>query len=313
MSKNPRKLIGESVLLLVTLIWGATFVIVKESLNDISSMLFLASRFSIAALFVLPFFISKKRDLKWTAVKGGFILGIFLFAGFAAQTVGLQYTTATKSGFITGSSVVMIPVLQTIIEKRKPTMGTTLGVILVFIGILFLSSGGNSIFTFLSELGSSFNFGDFMTLICALFFALYIVYLDIISTKYDFWTLVFVQIIVTALASFFFSFLFSAANIEPMRIVYSEYLLFGLLYTALLATLVTTILQTRYQREVTPTKAGIIFAFEPIFAAVFAFFLLNEKISNFGLIGSLMIFLGLVISETYESWVKNYAVKSKES
>jgi len=301
MLKNLRtKYLGESALLIVTLFWGATFVIVKESLGDISSMLFIAFRFTIAGILFTPFIIKKHIKFTLSAVISGGLLGLLLFGGFATQTVGLKYTLATKSGFITGSSVVMIPIFQTIIEKRLPTKGAILGTAFVLVGILFLSSGGNSIFTFLETLGNNFNFGDFLTLICAVFFALYVVYLDIISKKYDFWLLIFMQIAVTGILSFVAAFLFGISNIEPLKVNFSNNLIFGLLYTSIFATLITTALQTKYQQLISPTKAGIIFSFEPLFAALLAFFVINEKISTLGFFGGLLIFIGLLTSELFD-------------
>jgi drug/metabolite transporter (DMT)-like permease len=306
MQKPSKHFIGASALLLVTLLWGATFVIVKESLNSASPMIFIASRFTIASVLFLPFVIYKKVKFNSAAVKTGIILGVLLFMGFATQTVGLKYTTATKSGFITGSAVVMIPILQTIIHRKPPTKASIIGVVLVTIGILFLSSGGNSIFTFLSELGGSFNFGDFLTFLCAFFFAAYIIYLESNSAEHDFMNLLSVQLIVTALLGFSAALIFSSTGIEEARIEFTPYLIFGLIYTSVFATLITTALHTKYQKDVSPTKTGIIFSLEPIFAAVFAYFLLNEIITNFGFIGSVLIIAGLLISEVSDSFKRKH-------
>ncbi|MBU1097340.1 MAG: DMT family transporter [Bacteroidetes bacterium] len=297
------KYFGEAVMLLVTLLWGATFVIVKESLHDVSSMLFIAIRFSIAAFLLIPILLKIKKKITRESLFAGLVIGVLLFAGFATQTVGLKFTTATKSGFLTGTAVVMVPLFQIIIEKRKPSVGSVIGVVIVFIGILMLSSGGNSIFSVFSELGGNFNLGDFLTLICALFFALYIIYVDYFTKKHDHWILILSQVYVTSLLAFLFAFSVSAADIEPIRLELSNYLLFGIFYTSVFATLITTVLQTKYQKLITPTKASIIFSFEPVFAAVFAFFLLNEKITNLGLIGAVLIFAGLIISEVLDNFL----------
>ena len=136
MPLNNSKYKSEIILIFVTVLWGATFVIVKEALHEISPMLFIAVRFIITALFLLPFVIRKNFDLK--SIYPGIILGVLLFAGFATQTVGLKFTSATKSGFLTGTSVIMIPLLQILIEKRPPTKGVVLGTIIVMLGILVL-------------------------------------------------------------------------------------------------------------------------------------------------------------------------------
>jgi drug/metabolite transporter (DMT)-like permease len=274
-------------------------------------MVFILLRFSLAALIFIPWKWREIFPLKKEHVIPGVILGAILFFSFAAQTFGLKFTSATKSGFITGSSVVMIPILQTTLEKRLPTIGAAIGTVLVFTGILFLSSGGGSLKNFLDELGGNFNLGDALTVLCAIAYAFYVVYLDMVSGRMNIWTLVFYQIIVTVILSSTAALVFSASGLEPLRLNFTGDLALGIFYTAIFATLITTILQTKYQRFVTPTKAGIIFSFEPIFAAAIAYFAINEKITNFGLIGSVLVFTGLIISESYDIiFLKNGRSKS---
>ena len=294
---------GELILLLITLFWSATFVIVKESLANISSMLFVGFRFLIAGLILLPIVIRKK--IRWEGVNLKFpiVLGILLFLGFATQTIGLRFTSATKSAFLTGTAVIIIPILQTIIEKRKPKIGSVIGVVIVLLGILLLS-GGNSFFTLLEDLVANFNFGDGMTLLCAFFFALYVVYLDVLSNQYNFWLLLMIQIVVTTIFAFSFAVIFNVADFEAIKLEFSPQLGFGIMYTAVFATLATTALQTKYQKLVTPTKAGIVYSFEPIFAAVIAYMAVGERITTFGLIGASFIFMGLIISEIFDDIIK---------
>jgi drug/metabolite transporter (DMT)-like permease len=292
-----KKFTAEGALLLATIIWGATFVIIKTALKDISPMLFVSFRFSFAALILLPFIIRILKNLDKKTLFGGLLVGLFYFLGFTAQTTGLNYTSATKSGFITGTFVVFTPIFQLIIEKRKPAIENIIGVTLVLIGLVFLSSKGDTFLNVFKEIGENFNKGDFLTLLCAVFFALYIVYLDIESKKLDLISLVFLQIAVAGLGGFLFVLIFSLAGLEGIKFNYSNNLLFAILYTAILATIITTIIQTRYQKETTPTKAGIIFSFEPIFSALVAFLALNEKISDFRLAGCVFIFIGLVVTE----------------
>ena len=301
MNLKTNKYKSEAILIIVTLLWGATFVIVKEAIQEISPLLFITIRFVIAGLLLFPFIIKKKFEKK--SILAGIILGILLFLGFALQTVGLKFTPATKSGFLTGTAVVMVPILQVVIEKRPPTKGVILGTLIVMLGVTFLSSGGNSVLTLLSDFGTNYNFGDTLTLLCAFFFALYIIFIDIETSKYDFGILIFLQIITVAILGVVFSILFDQLGIEKIKLVISRGTIFAIFYTSIFATLITTALQTKYQKNVTPTKAGIIFAFEPLFAAIFAFFLLGEKLSNFGYIGAALIILGLIISELYDEFL----------
>lgn len=298
-----KKYFGEGALLFNTLIWGGTFALIKSAFEDISPSLFLALRFSIATLLLLPFIIKLLRNVNKETIVAGSILGIFYFTGFAAQSVGLNLTTATKSGFITGTFVVFIPILQLVIEKRIPKWFNILSVILVLLGLIMLSSKGENIIEFLSQLGSDFNLGDFLTLICALLFAFQVVYVDILTKKYDYLPMVFIQLLITGIGGFFLAVLFSTTGLELIKFNLNNNLIFALLYTSVFASILATIIQLKYQKFISPTKAGIIFSIEPIFAAIFAFFLLNEKISNFGLVGCVLIFAGLILSEVLS--VKN--------
>jgi drug/metabolite transporter (DMT)-like permease len=288
---------GEVILLLVTLIWGATFAIIKNALVSISPMMFLTFRFSIALLILLPFWGKIKRHLSKELLIPGFILGLSYFFGFASQTAGLKFTSATKSAFITGTFILYIPLFQLLLEKRAPGRGSIIGVILVLCGLIILSSRGDSLFAIFTEIGSGFNTGDFLTMLCAFNYGFYVVYLDKVTKQFDFFPVVFMQVAVTAAGAVLFAVVFNAAGIEKPVFTFNGDVIFALFYTSVLSTVLTTSLQTKYQKTTTPTKAGIIFSFEPIFASILAFFMLHEKISNFGLLGCILIFSGLLASE----------------
>ncbi len=294
-----KKYIGEGALLLNTIIWGVTFALIKNAFTDVSPLFFLGLRFGLATLIFLPFVHLHLRTANKKTLIAGTILGIFYFAGFATQSVGLNLTTATKSGFITGTFVIFIPILQLIIERRKPKWFNMASVFLVLIGLIMLSSKGENLLEFLKQLGSDFNLGDLLTLFCALLFAFQVVYVDVFTKKYDYLPMVFVQLLITGLGGFIFAYIFSITSLEEIRITFNLNVVTAILYTSIFASIITTVIQLKYQKTVSPTKAGIIFSIEPIFAAVFAYFLLSEKISNFGLVGCVLIFIGLIFSEVF--------------
>jgi drug/metabolite transporter (DMT)-like permease len=294
-----KKYTGEGALLFNTLIWGSTFALIKIAFNDVSPLLFLGLRFSLAALIFLPFvYAALKKTNKQTLIAGS-VLGLFYFAGFTTQSLGLNLTTATKSGFITGTFVVFIPILQLIIEKRKPKWFNMLSVLLVLVGLILLSSKGESALDFIKQLGSDFNLGDLLTLLCAILFAFQVVYVDVFTKKYDYLPMVFVQLLITGLGGFILSYFFSFTYLETVKLALNINVVTAILYTAIFASLIATVIQLKFQKSVSPTKAGIIFSIEPIFSAIFAYFLLSEKISNFGLVGCVLIFIGLIVSEVF--------------
>lgn len=270
------------MLFLIALVWGGTFVAVKGALDSVNPLTFLFLRFFIATvIFVLAFF-GKLSGLTRDTLKKGIILGVLLFLGYAFQTTGLQHTSASKSGFITGLLVVFTPIFQWGIVRRTPKVGNIIGVVLVSIGLWLLMAPDES----------DLNIGDGLTFLCAIFFALYIVYLDIYGKGQDAIHLTFLQLGVITVLS-----LMTAVGTEEISITYSTRFLVGLGYTGVLATVVTTYLQTRYQRDTTPTRAAVIFSLEPVFAAVFAYLILKEIIGLLGLLGGALIFSGLVVSE----------------
>lgn len=294
-----KKYTGEIALVFNTLIWGGTFALIKNALTDISPTLFVGLRFGLATLIFLPFVYKHLCNTNKQTLIAGSVLGLFYFSGFVTQTFGLSLTTATKSGFITGIFIIFIPVLQFFIEKRIPKWFNILGVGFVLVGLVMLSSKGNNVFEFFRQIGSDFNIGDLFTLICALLFAFQVVYVDIFTKKYDYLPMVFMQLLITALGGIFFSIILSSSGIETIKFTINLNVVGAILYTSIFASIIATIVQLKYQKMVSPTKAGIIFSIEPIFSAVFAYFLLSEKISNFGLIGCVLIFFGLIASEVF--------------
>lgn len=297
------RLKAELILFLITFIWAGTFVIIKPTLNFISPLLFVTIRFLIATLVLTLFYRERLLKITFTTFKMGTILGIFLFIGFIVQTIGLKYTSATKSALITGTFVVFTPILQVLVERKPLKTGSILGVILVFAGLIFLSSRENDFFELVKSIGSDFNIGDFLTLICAIFFAGYIVYLDIISDKTDFNHIVWIQIVVTLIGSFLLMLAFDKVGIERLKLEINNQVIFTIIYTSIFATIITTFLQTKYQKYTTPTRAAIIFTSEPLLASILAYLILNETIGIFGLIGGALIILGVLTSELFDEFI----------
>jgi drug/metabolite transporter (DMT)-like permease len=291
---------AEFYLLLCALIWGATFLIVKNGLLDASPLLLISIRFGLAAIIFLPLSFASLVRLDRNGLTKGVILGVLLFAGFATQTIGLKYTTASKSGFITGLLVVFTPFLQMLIERRPPNKGNVIGVSLVAVGLYLLTS----------PTGAGFNVGDALTLLCAIIFAIYIVYLDVFSKQCNISQLTFLQMLVTVILAYAGSFLF-----EQRYLRWTPQLLMAVGYLAILATVVTLYVQTRYQKHTTPTRAAIIFSLEPVIAAIIAYWFGNERIGLWGVLGGLIV-VGLLVSELSDeifSWFRPAALAGRES
>ena len=279
MNKRTR---AELSLLAITLIWGSTFVVTKFILRDAGPFLYTSLRFLLATLIFGVLFFPKLRTIGKEAVAKGAILGFLLFIGFASQTIGLLYTTASKSAFITGMMVVFTPICQLVIERKAPKFGNLLGVVLVIAGLYFLTSPE----------GSHFNLGDGLTLICALSFAFYIVGLDTFSQNCDAAHLTFIQFAVTALlAALGFVFF------EDYRLVLNVQFSAGLLYLAIFATVIALFVQARFQKDTTPTRSAVVFSVEPVVAAIVAYLVLGEHLGDYGILGAGLIMAGVITSE----------------
>jgi drug/metabolite transporter (DMT)-like permease len=277
---------AELALLATTLIWGNTFVAMKFILIDTTPLMNVATRFSAAGLIFLVLFGRVLFPIPRPSVAKGAILGLFLFLGFISQNIGLQYTTASKSAFITGMMVVFVPLLQIIVERRAPKLGNIVGVALVAVGLWFLTSPS----------GSEFNIGDALTIGCAIVFAVYIVYLDVISKEMTAPRLTFLQIASCAVYGWI-----AVLLTETPTLAMSSTSFIALAYLTLLATVLTTYVQTRFQKDTTPTKAAIIFSIEPVIASVSAYFILGEELGAFGILGGSLIVGGVLVSELSDS------------
>lgn len=288
MSKQRR---AEFYLLLITAVWGSTFVVTKALVEENSPLFYTGIRFILAAVLVILVFFRRARSIPFTTWKKGTVLGILLFAGFALQTVGIQYTTASKSAFFTGMLVVLTPIvhisLQRVfgLDRRILRVGNVLGVLLCAAGLFLLTSPA----------GGGFTLGDLLTLGCALLFAVYIVYLDHASVEPDKLQLTLVQFVVCGILG-----LVSSAFLEEVRVSLTTDYLLSLGYLTVFATVIAMWVQNQYQGDTHPTRAAIIYALEPVIAAIFAYFVRGEMLGSDGLIGAGIVVAGLLLSEFSE-------------
>ena len=281
---------AELVLLATTLIWGGTFVVMKLGFADISPFLFVAIRYTLGTIIFGSFFFPHLHSIRIPTIRKGAILGVLLAVGLVLQTCGLQITTASKSAFITGMMVVITPAAQMLIGRRLPKLGNLIGVTVVTTGLFLLTSPS----------GSGFNLGDALTLIGAFLFGFYIVYLDIYSKEEELLPLAFLQIATTAILGWLL------VPFEVPNIHFTWNLLRLFFYTAFLATVITTYTQTRFQKDTTPTRAGILFTLEPVISAVLAYFVLGEILGMLGVLGALLIVIGILISELSDKYIKKF-------
>ncbi len=276
---------AELMLFLITFIWGSTFVTGKIVLGQVSPLQMMVVRFGLSSVVFAGFGWRRIFPIPWKSLAKAAFLGLLLFLGFAAQTLGLQWTTASKSAFITGMMVVLVPILQVLVERKSPKIGNVVGILIVAGGLWSLTS----------PQGGSFTMGDGLTVLCAFFFTGYIVYLDIISAEMTALQLTFAHLAVAGVLSIASLLLF-----DTVQFSFDTRGIALLLYLTLFSTVLTTLVQIRYQRETTPTRAAIIFTIEPVVAALLAYAILNEQLGAAGVAGGILIVAGVLISELSE-------------
>ena len=289
---SPLKFKAEMLLLFVAVNWGLTFPFTKILLQYCSPYASVFYRFLITFALFMLFYRKIFKSINLKDFKYSLVLGILLFLGFITQTVGLTVTSASKSAFITGTYLIMLPFAQYIIIKKAPKKENVIGIIIVSIGLLFLTQVTHNV---------EFNFGDMLTLICAVFFALHIVFLDLFlnTKKADYRVLIFGQFLSMMVYSFFAMIIFEMIISYDYFIVVNSDLVLTFLFNAIVATLIGLILVNKFQRYTTPVKAGIIYSMEQVFAALSAFIILNEIMKFEQWIGAAIMLIGLAISEFY--------------
>ncbi|MBI5804627.1 DMT family transporter [candidate division TA06 bacterium] len=277
-----RHLKADLWLLLATFFWGVTFVAVKDAMLHATPLVFMGVRFALAGVILLPFCYRGLKTLPFKGWRDGIILGSFLFGGFALQTAGLVHTTATRSAFITGLSVILVPPLSITMLKKKVGPWIWTGVALAAVGLYFLSrpaSGG-------------FNRGDLLTALCAACFAVEIILVQTYTQKHGAMNMVMVQIITTVFLSLLFMW-----RLERPAIHFVPSLWLDLLLTSGLATAGSLVIQSHYQKQTSAARVAVIYTLEPLFAAVFAFLIFGEKMPWLGWLGASLIMVGMLSSE----------------
>ncbi|MGO1368852.1 MAG: DMT family transporter [Senegalia sp. (in: firmicutes)] len=293
---KKQSLYADMALIVVAIIWGSGFVVVKNGLDELTPLFMNSMRFIIASILMSIVFFKKFKKINKSDIIAGAIVGFFLFSAFAAQTVGLQFTTASKQAFLTATNVVMVPFLFWFISKRKPHNLEILATFITLIGIAFLTL----------ERGVSLNGGDLLTLLCALLFAAHITSIGHFSKKHDPIVLTILQLIFAAIFSIIIAILF-----EPINLEISGQGWFTVLYLGGVSTLIAFLIQTVAQKYTTSTHAAIILSLEAVFGTLFSILLLGELFTIKMVIGSVIIFIGIITAETKWQFLSKKRITKK--
>ena len=295
-----KKYIEEIGLFLTAIVWGMGFVGTKLSLDGgLTPLQLITIRFLIASIFInLIFYKRIKENISKEAIKCGAILGAFLFIAFVVQTIGLVYTTPSKNAFLTAINVVIVPFIGFVLYKRPLDKYGIISSIIAIVGIGILSL----------EADFSINFGDFLTIICAFGFAFHIFFTGEFVKKHNAIVLTVVQFSVAAVLSLIVQILFNEIKIEAQMSS-----IIGVLYLGVFSTTVAFLLQTLCQKDVSETKSAIILSLESVFGTILSVIILHEVLTFRMVVGCLVIFCAIIISETKLSFLKKDNLKEEKT
>jgi drug/metabolite transporter (DMT)-like permease len=276
---------AEAALMVITLVWGATFTITKEALQDASTVVFLALRFTTATLAVALF---SRRGLATgmladpLAWKGGWRAGLFLAAAYLCQTAGLRWTTPSKSAFLTSICTVLVPVLGAIVLRTLPRTVEIAGGGLAMIGMAMLTAPS----------AGTFARGEILSLAGAFAFAGHILVTGHYAGRAGLNAFSLLQLGTAALV-----FWAALPWLEPVHLQVTGRLISAILITSLICTAIAFTVQIWAQRRTSSTRLALIYTLEPVSAAASSFALLGEVLTPLSLLGAFLILAGVLIVE----------------
>lgn len=281
-------------LLLVTIFWGAGFPATKIALQTMTPYYHIGIRFAVASLLLSIIFYKKLRNLNMDLIKPALILSSLLFATYAFQTVGIQYTTASKSSFFSGLAVLLVPVFSVFYLKAKLEFKTVISVITATLGLFLLSNTGAD---------TNFNIGDFLTILCSICYAWQLLLTGTYVKKHDTTLLAIVQLFFVSLYGMTF-----AIISEPLPKDISMVSFWSLMFSAVFCTAFAFWVQTTAQKFTSSLYVALIFTMEPVFGALTSFLILDEVLGIRGIIGGILIVSAMLISEL--QWTKKQTTSS---
>ena len=284
-----RKLKADLLLVVCTIIWGASFVIVKSALTDASVFAFLVIRFAVAAVSLLVLCFRDLAKLNAASLRAGAIMGCCMFGGYAFQTAGIELTTPSKAAFVTGFSVVLVPIFLGLFARHRIGPWIWAGAITAIGGLYYLTVPSSGF--------GDLNFGDVLVLCGSVAFAWHIIAIGRYARTHSATMLNFLQVTMTLLMVSILGGVLKAAGRESLRVSWTPRLIGGVLLTGVLATAVTFAVQLWAQQFTPPTHAAILFTLEPVFAALTSFIFFGERLGGRGAIGAALILIGILLAE----------------
>lgn len=280
---NNKANLGRTCLILTTLIWGSSFVILKSALDSITPLWVLAIRFSGAAILMLIACLPRLKKLDKRYVTGGCLMGLCLAAAYIVQTYGLVYTTPGKNAFLTTTYCILVPFLYWAISGKRPDKYNIIAALVCLVGVGFVCLGNDL----------SINVGDMLTILCGLFYGLHIIVTSRTAENRDPVLITMLQFAAAAVVCFIGAVLFEPAPHDIgsgtwLSIAYMTFICTGLCY----------ILQTVGQKYTPPSQTAVILTLESVFGSAISVILGVESLTFNIALGFFLIFIAIITSET---------------
>jgi drug/metabolite transporter (DMT)-like permease len=270
-------------------LWGVTFVVVKDALADISVFGYLAARFVLGALPMIWIYRRDLRNLTRDEAWAGIQVGLLMFGGYAFQTAGIARTTPSKAAFITGVSVVLVPVFLAAFWRRRISIWAWGGAGASSAGLYFLTVPAQGL--------THLNRGDVLVMVCAVLYALQIIFIDRYTGKYSLGAFSCLQVILAGVLATIAVPVLNVTGWEPFFVRYTFPMEFGVIVTAIFTTALAYPLLVWGQRHTTATNTALILTCEPVFAAITSFLVLHERLGARALAGAALILGGICLAE----------------
>lgn len=306
MEAKQRSLVADLSLLMVAIVWGTGFPVTDIAMETIGPNQLLSIRFGMAALILGLVFRKRLAGTSIDELKAAAVSGVLFWAGFTTQTIGIQYTTASKASFLTGVYVVLVPFLYWAFSKRRPDKFNIIAAFMTLIGIyLFTTSKGAEVL--------SFNNGDALVLVCAVFFASQIIAVGYFVKEKG------IDPIALTVYQFAFSFVLSIASVfvfgetgvkqAPSMVAFAS-----IVFLVLFSTIGAFLTQNIAQKHTSETHAAILMSLEAVFGVIMSVILLSDPFTPQMVIGCVIIFAGIITAETKWSFLskKSETVRAAE-
>lgn len=297
--KQNNPAVYKLMLIFATVIWGGAFVVMKNAVEELKPYSLLAVRFTLASLFMIPLCIKRFKAFDKMLLIRSFAIGLFMFIGFAMQTIGVQYTTPGKNAFLTGVYCIIVPFICWISQKKHPDAYNFIAALLCLCGIALVSLNG----------GFNMQAGDLLSLLSSISFAIAIFLVSVYSEKCDVMLMTITEFVTMAVLSWIS---IPFANESFIRVSWDVSLIVSLVFLSLLSSVVAFVFQNIGQKHIPASQASLILSMEAVFGVIFSIIFYGEALTYKTAAGFLLIFIAIIVSETKLKFNKKQC-EAKES